>query len=103
EIAQHLEECVVTRRVSDVLEVVVLAAGPHATLRRGRPAVWARFLPGEYVFELHHARVREKQGGVVARHERGRWHDLMTLRLKEGQELLTYFGGFHCRKTLIDR
>ena len=33
EVAEHLEERMVARRVTDVLEVVVLAAGAHATLR----------------------------------------------------------------------
>ena len=39
EVAQHLEERVVPRRVADVLEVVVLAAGAHAALRRRRALV----------------------------------------------------------------
>jgi hypothetical protein len=38
EVAEHLEEGVVTRRVADVLEVVVLAAGAHALLRGRRAA-----------------------------------------------------------------
>jgi hypothetical protein len=33
EVAQHLEEGVVARRVADVFQVVVLAAGAHAFLR----------------------------------------------------------------------
>ena len=36
EIAEHLEEGVVARGVADIVEVVVLAAGAHALLRRGR-------------------------------------------------------------------
>ena len=35
EIAQHLEEGVVARGIADILEIVVLAAGAHAFLRRG--------------------------------------------------------------------
>ena len=35
EIAEHLEEGVVARGVADIVEVVVLAAGAHALLRRG--------------------------------------------------------------------
>ena len=38
EIAEHLEEGVVARRVADIVEVVVLAAGAHAFLR-GRGAL----------------------------------------------------------------
>ena len=37
EVAEHLEEGVVARRVADIVEVVVLAAGAHAFLR-GRGA-----------------------------------------------------------------
>ncbi len=36
EVAEHLEERVVAQRRADVVEVVVLAADPHALLRRGR-------------------------------------------------------------------
>ena len=39
EVAEHLEERVVARRVADVVEVVVLAAGAHALLRGGRARV----------------------------------------------------------------
>ena len=35
EVAEHLEEGVMARRVADIVEVVVLAAGAHAFLRRG--------------------------------------------------------------------
>ena len=40
EVPHHLEEGVVACGVADVVEVVVLAAGAHALLRRGR--AWAR-------------------------------------------------------------
>ena len=35
EIAEHLEEGVVARGIADILQIVVLAAGAHAFLRRG--------------------------------------------------------------------
>jgi hypothetical protein len=70
EIPQHLEEGVVPRGVADIVEVVVLAAGAHAFLRRRRTRVGALFLAGEHVLELHHAGVREHQRRVVARHQR---------------------------------
>ena len=41
EIAQHLEEGVVPGGVADIVEIVVLAAGAHAFLRRGGAAVGA--------------------------------------------------------------
>ena len=70
EIPQHLEEGVVPRGVADIVQVVVLAAGAHAFLRRGGAHVGPLLLAGEHVLELHHAGVGEHQRGVVARHQR---------------------------------
>ncbi len=36
EVAEHLEEGVVARGIADIVEIVVLAAGAHALLRRRR-------------------------------------------------------------------
>ena len=69
EVAQHLEERVVPGGVADIVEIVVLAAGANAFLHTGGPGVVALFRPGEEILELHHARVGEKQGGIVARHQ----------------------------------
>ena len=41
EVAEHLEERMVPARVADVLEIVVLAAGANAFLRRRRARVIA--------------------------------------------------------------
>ena len=79
EVAQHLEEGVVARGVADVIEVVVLAARPHAFLGgRGAP-VGPGLGTGEDVLELHHAGIGEHQSRVVARHERARLHDLVLV------------------------
>ena len=59
EIAEHLEEGVVSRCASDIFQIVVLAAGPHALLRRGRPTVGSLLAPGEDVLELYHPGVRK--------------------------------------------
>src|SRR5205814_4473914 len=45
EVAEHLEEGEVAGGASDVLEVVVLPAGPHALLRRGGARVVALLAP----------------------------------------------------------
>ena len=37
EVAEHFEEGVVARGIADIVEIVVLAAGAHAFLRRHRP------------------------------------------------------------------
>jgi hypothetical protein len=65
EIPQHLEEGVVAAGAADVLEVVVLAAGADAFLRRGGAGVVALLLAKEDVLELVHARVGKQQRGVV--------------------------------------
>ncbi len=74
EIAEHFEEGVMARGVADIVEVVVLAAGAHAFLRRGRPRRFRLLGPGEHVLERHHAGIGEHQRRVVARHERRRRH-----------------------------
>jgi hypothetical protein len=95
EVAQHLEEGVVARGVADVLQVVVLAAGAHAALRRHRAGVGARVLAGEHVLELHHAGVGEQQGRVVARHQRAGRHDGVALGGEEFEEALADGAAFH--------
>ena len=72
EVAEHLEERVVARRVADVLEIVVLAAGAHAALRRRRAHVGPLVDAEEHVLELDHARIDEQQRRIVAGHERRR-------------------------------
>ncbi len=82
EVAEHLEERVMARGVAHIVEVVVLAARAHAFLRRGRRRVGAGLLPGEDVLELHHAGVGEHQRRIVARHQRRRWHHLVSVALE---------------------
>ena len=86
EVPQHLEEGVVARRVTDVLEIVVLAAGAHALLRGGGPVVGAGLVAGEDVLELDHAGIGEQQGRVVSRHQRRGGYDLVAVAPKIVQE-----------------
>src|SRR5262249_26120642 len=74
EVAEHLEEGVVAARVADVVEVVVLAPGPHALLRACRPRVVPLLAAREDVLELVHPRVGEEERRVPGRNERGRRH-----------------------------
>ena len=69
-VAEHLEEGVVIGVASDVLEVVVLAAGADALLRVGGAAVRAGALSKEDVLELVHPRVREEERRILVRHDR---------------------------------
>ncbi len=77
-----------TRRVADILEVIVFAARAHAALGTHRRAVAALVVAEEYVLELHHAGVGEQQRRVVARHERRARHDLVAVLLEKIQERL---------------
>ena len=70
EIAQHLEKRVMTPRVADVVQIVVLAAGAHAFLRRRRARVVPLLDAQKHVLELVHPRVGEQQRRVVGRHQR---------------------------------
>ena len=99
EIAEHLEEGVVPRGVADLLEIVVLAAGPDTLLHRGRASSAGRLLLAEkYFLELHHAGVGEHQRRVVARqHRRARVDDMPVLFEVLG-EFASDFGGGHARK-----
>ena len=95
EVAQHLEERVVARRVADVVEVVVLAAGAHAALRGRRTLVGALVDAEEHVLELDHAGVDEQQRRIVGRHERRRRHDRVPALFEVREEPAPDVGGFH--------
>ena len=106
EVAQHLEEGVVTGGIADVVQVIVLATGAHAALRGGRTAVATRITAQEDILEGHHAGVGEQQGRVVVRHQGAGGNDGMALLLEIGQEGVSDFCAFHrgsvamCVKTL---
>ena len=93
EVAEHLEEGVVTGGEPDVLEVVVLAAGADALLGGGGAGVVALLAPGEHVLELDHAGVGEEQRRVVLRDERGALHPAVGALLEEAEEGLADLGG----------
>jgi hypothetical protein len=75
EVPQHFEKGVVPGGVADIVQVIVLATGAHALLRRGRTGRRRGLLAGEDVLERHHAGVDEQQGGVAPRHQRSRSDD----------------------------
>jgi hypothetical protein len=98
EVAQHLEERVVARRVADVLQVVVLAARAHAALRRGRALVRPLLEAQEHVLELNHARVGEQQRRIVRRHEGRARHERVPLRDEVVEEFPADVGDVHGRR-----
>ena len=91
-VAEHLEERVVIGIETDVVEVIVFAAGADALLgvRRATRRVGALGLAEEDGHELVHAGIREQQVGRV-RHQRGRGNDGVLLRLEEVEERLADF------------
>ena len=91
EVAEHFEEGVVARGVADVFQVVVLAAGAHAFLRRGGARVGTLVEAEEDVLELVHARVGEQQRRVVVRHQRTGCDDLVAFG---GEDSRGISGGF---------
>src|SRR5262249_31892097 len=89
EVPQHLEERVVASGEADVVQVVVLSAGPHALLRAGGAAIVALLPPGEDVFELHHASVGEQQGGSGQGHQGRGGYAAVPALLEEGEKGLS--------------
>ena len=89
EVAEHLEEGVVPAGVPDVLEIVVLAAGPDAFLRGGGPGVGAVLLSEEDALELDHAGVGEEQRGIGLRNQRGTRDNGVALPFEVVQEALS--------------
>ena len=60
--------------LADVVEVVVLAAGPDALLGGDGADVRALLAADEHVLELVHAGVGEEERGVAVRDDRARRH-----------------------------
>jgi len=68
-VAQHLEKGVMPRRAPHILQIVVLAAGPHAFLGAGSPVVATVLHAQETVLKLVHAGVGEHKCGVILRNK----------------------------------
>src|SRR5690606_32401691 len=95
EVAEHFKKRVVTRRIADVFQIVVLAPDTQTALRGSRPRVGALVLAGEYILELHHAGVGEQQGRIIARHQRTGSNNGVFLAGKIIKKFLADFGAVH--------
>ena len=71
EIAEHLEKRVMAGGAADLVEIVVLAAGAKAFLRRNGAGIVAFVDAEEHVLELVHAGIDEEQRRVVGREQGG--------------------------------
>ena len=95
EVTQHLEKCVVPSGITDVIEIVVLAARTHAPLGGDRPVVGSFLLPKKHILELHHPRIGKQQRGIVMGYQRAAWHDFVPLCSEIIQKLLSDVPGLH--------
>mmetsp|Transcript_51491 Transcript_51491/g.85529 ORF Transcript_51491/g.85529 Transcript_51491/m.85529 type:complete len:613 (+) Transcript_51491:698-2536(+) len=87
-VAEHLEEGVVVRVLSHVVQVVVLSSSPDALLGVGGSLQLSQVArgigrPQEDWLELVHACVGELDGGVVVRDHTRRPHKVVSFSLKE--------------------
>ena len=84
-------------RVPDLLEVVVLPAGPHTLLAGDRPGVVAAFQTLKHALELHHPGVGEEQGGVIGGDQQRARHLAVGARcsLEVVDELAADVSGLH--------
>jgi hypothetical protein len=65
EITEHLEECMVTARPSDIFEIIVFSADSDAFLHGGDAICRTRLDTGKNILELHHSGVCEHQRGII--------------------------------------
>ncbi len=84
------------RGVADVLQIVVLAAGAHAFLRRGGAGIGTLVETEEHILELVHPRVGEQQRRIFVRNQRTGRYDGVALGGEKIQEFLADFTAFHC-------
>ena len=82
-------------RVADVVQVIVLAAGPHAFLAAGRHVIGAFLAAEKNVLELVHAGVDEKQRRVLGRNQRRTLDNRVAAVRKKLQELPPNFIAVH--------
>src|SRR5439155_24787628 len=86
-VPEHLEKSLMPRGLSYFVEVVMLAAGAQALLRRSRAHILTLLGPEEDVLELIHASVGEQQSGIVGRQKWTGAHTRMPVALEVLQKL----------------
>ena len=82
EIAQHLEERMMPRRIADIIEIIMLAARAHTFLRCRSRRVRTLLDTGKNVFKLHHAGISEHQCRIITRNQRTGGDDLVAVPCK---------------------
>ena len=100
-ISEHLEECVMPRTWTHVLQVVVLPADAHAFLTRCGARVSPLLLSHKDVLEWDHPCVDEQERGIVW-HERCARNDLVVSTSIELKESAAHFGaGWTAQSRLV--
>ena len=91
-IPQHFKECQMPRGIAHIFQIIMFAASAHGFLSGGRALISTSLSTREHILELHHARIGEHQGRVIARHQRRGFDDRMPLIGKEIQIGGAYIG-----------
>ncbi len=99
EVAQHLKEGMVPGIVAYIFQVAVLTAGPE-TFLNARGAKIGKFAASRpKIFEGHHSRGSEEQGGVFRRNQRNSRYHGMSLSREKIQKLLPDLKTLHMNLT----
>ncbi|AMO47505.1 hypothetical protein AKI40_1084 [Enterobacter sp. FY-07] len=93
EVAQHFEEGVMPRGVTDVFQIIVFTACTNAALCSGSAGIITFVEPKEYVLELVHPGVGKQQSRVVIRHQGAAGNYLMSLAMEKIEKRLTDLSG----------
>jgi len=92
EVAQHLKEGVVSRRRTDVFQVVVFSGHAHTFLRSDGAKIIPLFKAQKGVLELHHSGVGKEERRVAAGDQGIAGDDGVAVFFKEIKKCLANFG-----------
>jgi hypothetical protein len=77
-------------RITDILQIIMLAAGAYAFLRSGRPDIFSFLFSDENTFELDHTGIGKQQGRIITGYKRRTSHHLMSLFSKIFKKITSY-------------
>ena len=69
EIAQHFEKSMVPRRITDILEIVMLPSCTDTSLHGRRAGIGTFVQSQKNILELDHTGIRQHQGRVIGRNQ----------------------------------
>ena len=96
EIPEHFEKGMVSGRIPDVLQVVVLSAGPDTLLGSCGANILPLFFSEEGAFELNHSRIGEQKGWIVLGNQGRAAYDSVVVFFEIIEIDLTNFVACHC-------